>query len=102
MMSCSKHDSFLLECVECVVLQEKVKKYQKHHHTHTCAKKRKHITIKENEGHGRFDGLKKDMKLANISVCRFKFPKFPLNETKVIRGIDKDASKILLNKGKMI
>ena len=57
MMSCKKHEKFQLECAECVMLWEKVKKYQCHHDTHNCSKKRKCITIKENEGHGRFDGL---------------------------------------------
>ena len=67
-------------------------KYQSHRHTFTCAKKGKLMTIKENEGFGRLDGCIKGPVLSNISVCRFRFPKFPLNETKVILGLPKDAS----------
>ena len=81
------------QCSNCLTLQEKVRKYQTHGHTFTCAKKRKCLTIKETEGHGRLDGLVKGPLLSNISVCRFKFPKFPLNETKVVLGLSKDAEE---------
>ena len=48
------------------------------------------ITIKENEGHGRLEGMIRGPELLNIPVCRFKFPKFPLDETKLVLGITKD------------
>ena len=53
----------------------------------------KTITIKENEGHGRLDGKVKGLELTNISVCRFRFPKFPLDETKLIKGVSKDTDE---------
>ena len=56
-------------CEECNRLREKVKKYQSHNHTFTCEKKRKTITIKEDEGHGRLDGRKNEPILSNITVC---------------------------------
>ena len=75
------------------MLQEKVKKYQSHNHTFTCAKKRKMLTIKANEGFGRLDGYAKGIQLLNIPVCRFYFPKFPLDETKLIPGMSKDIDE---------
>ena len=51
----------------------------------------KSLTIKENEGHGRFDGIKKGPTLSNMTVCRFKFPKFPLDKTTLILGMPKDT-----------
>ena len=58
------------------------------------------ITIKENEGHGRLDGEIKGPLLQNISICRFRFPKFPLDETKVVRGISKDSDEKLVKSRK--
>ena len=52
-------------------LKDKVDKYQCHKHTFTCEKKKKTITINENEGHGRLDGSIKGPELKNISLCRF-------------------------------
>ena len=67
-----------------------------HHHTFTCAKKRKFITIKETEGHGRLDNINKGPRLSNIPVCRFKFPKFPLDRTTLILGMKKDLDDKLV------
>ena len=58
-ISCQKHQISQIECVDCNYIQEKVKRYQTHCHSFTCKKKRKCITIRENEGHGRMDGFKK-------------------------------------------
>ena len=49
------------------------------------------MTIKESEGFGRLDGCIKGQALSNISICRFKFPRFPLDETRLIRGLSKDT-----------
>ena len=105
-MFCEKHEASTesLEEInnfeECVQLKEKVKKYQTHNHTFTCAKKIKSITIKENEGFGRLDGSRKGAALSNIRICRFKFPKFPLNETKLVCG--RTQMKVLFKQGKKI
>jgi hypothetical protein len=99
---CEKHDEPLNEhedqilCNVCENLREKVRKYQNHRHTFTCAKKKKTITIKEGEGHGRLSGHMKGPELRNIPVCRFRFPRFPMDETKLILGISKDADEILI------
>jgi hypothetical protein len=62
-ITCTKHKSNFDDqrnsesiCTECQVLKEKIKKYQSHNQTFTCAKKMKTLTIKEGEGHGRLDG----------------------------------------------
>ena len=48
---CDEHENNPIskedQCGNCLTLQEKVKKYQTHGHTFTCAKKRKCLTIKE-------------------------------------------------------
>ena len=97
---CSNHKSKSgdqdLTCEECQLLMEKVKKYQSHSHTFTCAKKMKTLTIRENEGHGRLDGTVKGLQLSNIPVCRFRFPKFPLDETSLIRGMSKDTDEQII------
>ena len=77
-------------------LKDKVEKYQCHKHTFTCAKKKKTMTINENEGQGRLDGQINGPELKNISICRFKFPKFPLDETKLILGISKDTDEAII------
>ena len=70
-IKCKKHinSEKSSECNECKDLVEKVNKYQSHNHTFTCAKKKKTITIKETEGHGRLDGFVKGVELKNIPVC---------------------------------
>ena len=79
-MCCQQHiESSLnslevLNCIECNILKEKVNKYQVHHHTRTCAKKHKVITIKKREGYGRLDGVIEGTELKNIQLCRFNFP----------------------------
>ena len=100
-MYCEKHESkrnssHVKDCSNCIELKEKVKKYQSHRHTFTCEKKVRSITIKGNEGFGRLDGIKDGPALSNITVCRFKFPKFPLDETKLVLGIPKDADDSIL------
>ena len=70
-------------CQECEKQQILVKKFQTHKHTFTCKKKKKMITVRENEGHGRLDGKIEGQKITNHVGCRFNFPQFPLNRTKV-------------------
>ena len=102
-MSCKIHDEHVelnKNCTDCKTLCEKVQKYQTHHHTFSCAKKHKTRTINEYEGHGRLDGIKKGIKLSNIPVCRFGFPKFPSDETKLIAALSKDADEDFANECK--
>ena len=74
---------------------------QNHNHTFSCDKKKKYVTIKENEGHGRNDGKIKGCEIRNIPVCRFHFPKYPMDETKVLLQTiqDLDEEEIKNRKG---
>ena len=101
-IKCGKHMQYDKDfvCDECESLKEKAKKYQTHNHTFTCAKKKKTITIKSTEGHGRQDGYIKGVELKNIPVCRFKFPRFPLDETKVILGMPKNTDEAIVKERK--
>ena len=94
-IACEQHEFMKnqVHCEECNILKSKVEKFQKHSHTFTCAKKGKTITIKDNEGHGRLDGTIKGPELKNIPVCRFKIPRFPLDETKLVLAISKDIEE---------
>ena len=38
--------------------------------------------------------------LINIPVCRFRFPKFPLDETRLIKGVTKDTDEKLVKSRK--
>ena len=58
------------------------------------------ITIKENEGHGRLEEMIRSPELLNIPVCRFKFPKFPLDKTKLVLGITKHMEDSVIRKRK--
>ena len=71
-------------------------------HTFTCAKKKKTITIKNHEGYGRLSGSKKGPELVNIPICRFRFPRFPLDETKLIMGISKEEDEEVVKARKKI
>ena len=98
-MFCEKHETKkenpeeIKNCNDCNELKAKVDKYQNHYHTFTCDKKKRSMTINGNEGHGRLDGLINKEALTNITVCRFNFPKFPLDETKLVLGISKDTEE---------
>ena len=101
-MFCDKHN-FLTEahdCADCALLKDKVDKFQSHNHTFTCAKKNKTISIKANEGHGRMDNHTQGPELSNISICRFRFPKFPLDETKLVFGMPKDTEEDVIKERK--
>ena len=64
-------------------------------------KKKKTLTVRENEGHGRLDGKIEGPKISNYVGCRFNFPQFPLNRTRFILGIPKnlDIEEVSKRKG---
>ena len=89
-VECSKHiipDIDISNCQKCIYLRESAKKFQTHNHTFTCRKKRKTLTIKSNEGHGRNDGKVEANTISDYIECRFGYPKFPLNRTVFIPGL---------------
>ena len=71
-ISCDEHEDLKndfdtkINCEECKNLKKIVDKYQSHNHTFTCEKKKRTMTIKENEGHGRLDGTIKGSQLYNM------------------------------------
>ena len=86
-------------------LKDKVQTFQRHGHTFSCSKKKKTVTINSKEGYGRLDGTVSGPTLKNLPLCRFKFPRFPLDKTTVVKGINKEldeneikARKLDLNK----
>ena len=87
-------------CKDCEYFREMVSKYQKHKHTSTCSKKKKNITIKSNEGHGIDFGPVSKIELQNIPICRFQYPRFPMDETRLILGVSNDMDDVVLRKRK--
>ena len=71
-ISCGEHLTDAIEknaCIQCGILRDKIEKFQYHNHTFTCEKKKKSMTIKSNEGHGRLDNMINWPDLINIPVC---------------------------------
>ena len=90
---CTDHEILELSnsnCDNCKKQKEFINNFQIHNHTFTCQKKRKRITVKKHEGHGRLDGKLEGPTIANFLECRFNFPQFPLNRTQLILGTPKD------------
>ena len=81
--------------------EEKVVKYQTHHHTFTCHKKNRGtgwIVVGEDEGFGKDDSKKKGQKL-KTPKCRFKFPRFPIRKTTFLEPLSKiDNEEIVIKK----
>ena len=86
-------NNIVVDCSQCKEMYTKVKKFQQHNHSFTCAKKKKIMTIKKNEGHGRLDGTKIGDELRKLSVCRFQFPRFPMSKTTLLKGLSKDMDE---------
>ena len=80
-------------CDDCCLIKEGVKRFNQHKCTFTCHKKKKTITIKEDEGHGRYDQKLTGPALEMHLKCRFNFPLYPLDETMFILGITKDITE---------
>jgi hypothetical protein len=87
-------------CEQCEVQKKLIRDFQIHNHTFTCKKKRKTITVRRTEGHGRLDGLIEAQKIPDYVECRFNFLQFPLNRTRFILGIPKDLNSEELAKRK--
>ena len=91
---CENHKVILQndDCNDCMMFKNMATDFQTHNHTFTCEKKKKRITIKSDEGHGRNDGIIKGSKISDIALCRFNFPQFPLHKTTFIHGMSKSLS----------
>ena len=101
MYKCKNHIvNTIINCEKCEEQKKLIGDFQLHHHTFTCRKKKKGITVKKDEGHGRFDGEIEGPEIYDSTDCRFNFPQFPMNKTKLILGIPKDLDKEELSKRK--
>ena len=80
-------------------LKSLVERYQTHRPKFTCKKKGKIIKIMPNEGHGIRDGEIVD-ELLTVPVCRFNFPKNPIDKTEFILSFPKDHDKVELKRAK--
>ena len=96
---CENHESFNEDCTPCQKIKTNVTKYQRHRHKSSCHKKKKNVIILADEGHGRFDGLKKANPLIFPS-CRYNFPHNPIDNTEFILGFPKDTHAKILKKAK--
>ena len=98
-VNCKDHKEFNNDCDECKNMKDEVERYQTHDHRYSCLKRKKMMRIKENEGHGRFDGVKSGEELL-IQCCRYNFPKNPLDKEEVIMPFPNDYDKEKLKKAK--
>ena len=99
---CPKHNfSMQYSCQDCELQRKLINDFQIHNHTFTCKKRRKTITVRKNEGHGRLDGKCEGPKISDYVECRFNFPHFPLNRTKLILGLPKDLDETELSRRKL-
>lgn len=90
----SKDKTTATTCDQCDVLRGYVKKYQTHGCSFTCKKKGKHIHIVGSQGLGINE---EDSFEIITTICRFKFPKYPLDETILLRPISKDEDPKCVN-----
>ena len=96
---CENHESFNEDCTPCQKIKTNVTKYQRHRHKSSCHKKKKNVIILADEGHGRFDGLKKANPLIFPS-CRYNFPHNPIDKNEFILAFPKDTHAKVLKKAK--
>ena len=85
---CSKHSNVEeISCEDCASLLELVKTFQTHHCTFSCKKKKKYIHILPGQGLG----INEPDSIEIIThVCRFKFPRFPIDRNIVLLPISKN------------
>ena len=81
-------------------LRSRIEKFQVHSDSFTCFKKKKRITIKKNEGHGISKPPPNAIDLIAINICRFGFPKFPMDKTVALMAYSKNEDKDVIAQGK--
>ena len=96
---CKSHEAFEVDCDNCGELSKLVEKYQTHHHKQSCLKRKRVMRISAKEGHGRFDGEKEGIEIL-VPVCRYNFPKNPIDKTEFITSFPKDYDPKELKKAK--
>jgi hypothetical protein len=99
------HDS-IIQCLveenEDQTLKDNIEKFQFHTCGFTCHKRKKTITIRANEGHAFGEtNMSKMIELPHVPVCRFLFPRAPMDKTTVLLGFNKDESEELIKAAKL-
>ena len=96
---CLNHSEFTQNCDDCNITKKNVEKYQTHHHTFTCKKKKKIVKIGAKEGYGKNDGKIEGEEL-QLPICRFRLPFYPMDEAKFIFPFEEDCNKEVIKKAK--
>ena len=98
-MNCESCPVFNFDCEDCLAGKQLVEKYQSHKHTFSCKKKNKVCRILPTEGHGRLDYKIEGEELL-APVCRLRHPKYPMDETKFVRGFAEGTNEDELKQAK--
>ena len=78
-----------------------LERFQVHNCTFTCAKKRRTLTIQAEEGWGQDTPVPHDAKaLVQVPICRFGFPRNPIDETTALPGFKEDDDEELVKEAK--
>ena len=78
------------DCEKCIKIRERAETFNNHRCGFSCHKRKKTITIKSDEGHGRLDGEIEGEEITDYLICRFNYPLFPIKDTKFILGMSKE------------
>ena len=87
-------------CEECQILRDRVQSNNTHKCGFSCHKRKKQMTIKPNEGHGRLDGKIEGEEITCL-ICCYNFPKMVMRETTFIPAISKTIDKESLKRRKL-
>ena len=82
-------------------MKDNIQRFQHHTCGFTCHKRKKTITIKAKEGHalGETDQSRM-LELPHVPICRFSFPRPPIDETTVLLGFSKEEDEDLIKYAK--
>ena len=80
-------------CKDCELIKTRASTFNNHICGFSCFKRKKTISIKETEGHGRLDNKIEGEEIVNHLLCRFKYPQFPMGRTTFIPGISKSLNE---------
>ena len=82
-------------------LRQKIQRFQTHMCSFSCYKKRKTVTLKSTQGHAfKGKGITTGPVLENIPICRFKFPRLPMDQTTVLLAFQKNEDDNVIRSAK--
>ena len=83
------------------VLKLNLERFQVHNCTFTCAKKRKNVTVQAGEGWGAdISAPDNATALVAVPICRFGFPRNPMDETVALLGFKEDDDEEFVKQAK--